>query len=154
MADCSEFCEFRAPIQIGDAAAVITVSAGSPDDVNDIFIFAEGCDCGYADLYEDSYCDTTEAGSVPNARVTDFGFEITRVPANHDLVIDAVERSVKLVGAGTDVQAGGLDVLSWAGVFEWIEAALGGCQRVCIDLTTAHTNADTRITVETYNRDL
>lgn len=156
-----ECCEFQAPILVGDTAAVITIRAGSPDFVDDIVIRAEGCDdgagnnCAYEDIYDDVYCDATEGGVYPNAKVSDVEYTINQIPPGHDLVIDAVERTVKLVESGTNHQVGGLEALSFNGLFEWIEASGGGCMRICIDATEAHTNADTVIvSVETLDREL
>lgn len=151
-----ECCEFTSPIMIGDSVAVITINAGSPDVVNDIAIYAEGCDCGYSDTYDDEYCDASEGGSFPNARITDTIYTLDELPAGHSLIIDAVERVIKVIVTDSDpeVQIGGLDALEFSGVFQWIESAFGGCQRVCIDGSDAHVNADTTIEVETYDREL
>ena len=154
-----ECCEYIAPLLLGDEVAVITINAGTPDAVSGIVIYAEGCDCSYADLYEDLYCDVTEGGAVPNARITDTIYEITNIPPNHTLVIDAVDRTVKLVQTGTDNQVGGIDAIAFMGLFDWIETAKGGCQRVCFDPQAANTNPGgggetaTTVMVETVDRE-
>jgi len=159
-----ECCEYIAPLLLGDEVAVITINAGTPDAVSGIVIYAEGCDdgtnnCGYQDTMEDIYCDVTSGGATPNARVTDTVYEITNIPPNHTLVIDAVDRTVKLVQTGTNNQVGGIDAIAFMGLFDWIEAAKGGCQRVCFDAAAANTNPGgggetaTTVMVETIDRE-
>lgn len=150
----SPCCEFTGPLLVGDTVPIITISAGTGGDVSGIFIQAEGCDCSYSDTYADMYCDVTEGGTYPNGRITDTEYEVLNIPAGHELVIDAVARTVRILESGTNNQVGGLDALAWEGLFEWIEAAKGGCQRVCIDSTTASVNADTTASVVTRDREL
>lgn len=144
---------FTAPIVLGDKAAIITINAGTPDAVNDIVINAEGCECAYQDLYEE-YCDPTEGGQYPNASIVDTEYTITNIPAGHSLVIDAVAREVKLLETGTTNQVGGLESLTFMGLFDWIEAARGGCVQICLDGSGAHTNPDTTIDIETFSKEL
>jgi hypothetical protein len=147
-------CDIVAPIRLGDSVAVITLVAGEPDPVSGIVFTAEGCDCGYAATYENIYCDVTEGGLYPHASITDTSYELISLPAEHSLVIDAVEREVRLIETDTGTQVGGIDSLDFSGIFEWIEAAKGGCVRVCIDPTNATLNADTTVAVQRYDREL
>lgn len=147
-------CEMTAPIVLGDSASVITINAGGPDAVTGIVIFAEGCGCGYQENYSDTYCDVTDGGANPDAAIVDTEYEIIEIPANSTLTIDAVERTVTLTETGTDNKIGGLDVMEWAGVFEWIEASKGGCIRICIDPGVANLNPDTTVSIDEYQREL
>lgn len=154
-----ECCEFTSPIVLGDTVSVITINAGSGDTVSDITIYAEGCgdgtnNCSYQDIYTDIYCDLTEGGTLPNAMVTDTIYEITQIPAGHSLIIDAVERTVRLMQTGTNNQIGGLETLEFTGLFEWITSSGGGCINVCIDGSEAATNPDTTVLIETVDREL
>lgn len=170
-----ECCEFTSPIVLGDTVSVITINAGSGDTVTDITIYAEGCgdgtnNCSYQDIYSgvacgppgsgctvpgtDIYCDLTEGGTLPNAMVTDTIYEITQIPAGHSLIIDAVERTVRLMQTGTNNQIGGLETLEFTGLFEWITSSGGGCINVCIDGSEAATNPDTTVLIETVDREL
>lgn len=153
-------CEFTAPIMLGDSVAVVTIEAGTPLDMENVVVVAEGCsfgtdNCAYQDTYDDVYCDITNGGAVPNARVPNVTLNIDLLPAGHVLTIDAVERTVVVTQDGT--QVGGVDAVSFIGLLPWIEAARGGCARVCIDATdwaTAVVNADTTVSVDVYDREL
>jgi hypothetical protein len=109
---------------------------------------------GYLMHNSDIYCDVTEGGLYPHASITDTSYELISLPAEHSLVIDAVEREVRLIETDTGLQVGGIDSLEFSGIFEWIEAAKGGCVRVCIDPTNATLNADTTVAVQRYDREL
>jgi len=139
-------CEFAGP-GIGDSSPVITVTTGG-SAATDVTIWAEGCECGYTDIYGE-YCDVTEGGVYPNASITDTEYRIADLPANSMLVIDAVEEKVTLTDDEGMVQTGGVEALEWAGIFEWIRAAKGGCQRVCVDVGSG--SADVEILV--YDRE-
>lgn len=154
MATCDISCQFDAPEIVGDAAAVITIRSGSPGIVDGLTIFAEGCDAGYNDVYSDSYSDPTQGGLFPSARVTDTSYTISAMPPNSTLVIDAVERRVTLTDSAGRIQVNDVDVLEWTGLFEWIEAAKGGCQALCVDVLGADTNIDTTVEISFYEREV
>lgn len=147
-------CDFDAPAMVGDMAAVITIVAGDGGEVSGIVIRAEYCSGGYVDAYSDSYSDPTSGGLFPYAMVTDTEYTIDNLPAGSTLIIDAVERVVTLTDSSGRGQLSSLDVLDWMGIFEWIEAAKGGCERVCIDVSGATLNADTTATITTVEREL
>lgn len=150
-------CEYTGPAIVGDTAAVITVYSGTGSAISGVDIYAEGCDgenCSYQDEYEDVYCDVTEGNLYPNARITDIVYTITDMPAEAILVIDAAERTVTLTDLSGNTDLSQLNVLDWNGLFEWIEAARSGCQRICIDTTGATINGDTDVVVTTYDREL
>lgn len=122
-------------------------------------ICAEGCDngtngCAYEDTYRDVYCDATEGGTYPNARVSDFCFTINDMPPDSILTIDSAEQSVTLTDETGRTNESQLDAMDWNGLFEWITAAGNGCQRICVDTSGAVTNAGTHWTISTFDREL
>lgn len=156
-------CEFVGAPVVGDTAAVIRVESGSPNNISGITFYAEGCDngtngCSYTDTYEvppaSGYCDATEGGTYPDATITDFSFTIIDMPPNSILTVDAAEQSVTLTDNTGNTHSSQLDVLEWAGLFEWIAAAKNGCQKICADTSGATLNGDTLIEVTTYDREL
>lgn len=107
-----------------------------------------------SDVYSDRYCDVEEAGAFPGATITDLSYTISDMPANHTLVIDAAEESVTLTNDNTGKQVGGIDVLDWIGLFEWIRAAKSGCQRICVGIDGATINeGSTDVKIETIDRE-
>lgn len=153
-------CEFTGAPVVGDTAAKIVIESGSPNEVDGLTFYAEGCsqvtddNCNYQEKYEDRYCDTTAGGTYPNARVTDITFTISNLPPDSILTIDAAEHSVTLTDETGNVAQSQLDVIDWSGLWEWIEAARNGCQRVCVDTGGATMNDDTTITITTFDREL
>lgn len=117
-------------------------------------MYAEGCDCGYVDIYDDIYCDPTEGGAFPGAMISDFSFTITDMPPNSILTIDSAEQSVSLTDITGNVYGSQFEVLDWHGLFEWITASRNGCERICVDTDGATLNGDTEISVSTYDREL
>lgn len=153
--DAGACCDFTAPDKVGDMVAVITIIAGSGNAVSGIIIRAESCVGGYVDVYSDLYGgDITDGGTDPFASVTDTQYTIDNLPAGSTLIIDAVERLVTLTDSAGRGQLSSLDVLDWVGVFEWIEAAKGGCERLCADVSGATLNADTELIIQMVEREL
>jgi len=144
-----ELCSVKAPI--ADHARVISVEYLGDQEVQSIATSTKTyIGEGYLMHNSDTYCDVTEGGVYPNASITDTEYRIADLPANSMLVIDAVEEKVTLTDDEGMVQTGGVEALEWAGIFEWIRAAKGGCQRVCVDVGAG--SADVEILV--YDREL
>lgn len=145
----------NAPAFVGDVAAVITISSGSPDPVTGIVLTSEGCGCSYSDsyaTYDPVYCDLTQGGDFPSAQAVSTQYTIESIPPNCELIIDAVEGTVRVV-QGSE-QVGGLDALSFEGLFEWMLASRGACMSVCADDSAADVNSDTTVKIESYVREL
>lgn len=151
MATC---CEFTGAPVVGDSAAVIRIESGTGGAISGITVYAEGCDCGYDNLYDDIYCDPTEGGLYPYATISDFSFIVNDMPEATILTIDSAEQSVKLTDITGNLHFSQFDVLDWHGLFEWVVAAKNGCQRICIDTAGATINGDTDISVSYYDREL
>lgn len=156
MAEC---CEFTGAAVVGDTAGVIRVESGSPNPVSGITFYAEGCsdgtdNCSYQSAYSDQYCDVTQGGAYPDASVSDFSFTINNMPPNSILTIDSAEHSVSLTDMTGNTNEGMFEVLDWDGLFEWIEAARNGCQRICYDDAGAESNANTLISVTFFDREM
>lgn len=152
-------CEFRGPLKVGDSAAIITIESGGPDPITGIKIYAELGDCGdgnggWSDTYSDSYSDPTDGGNYPGATITDTMYTITDMPANSTLIIDAAEQTVRFIDSSSGESLSTLDLLEWAGVFEWITTARYGCQLVCFDISEATYNSDTSVNVVSVGREL
>lgn len=148
-------CQMTAPVFIGDIASVITIGTGGPDPVSGIVISAEGCGCGYSDAYASYipvYCDATQGGLYPFAESTSTSYTVEELPPDADLIIDAVEGTVRLMQGMQ--QIAGLDALSFEGLFEWIRASRGGCVSICVDGSGAALNPDTTVKIESYVREL
>jgi len=144
-----ELCSVKAPI--ADHARVISVEYLGDQEVQSIATSTKTyIGEGYLMHNSDTYCDVTEGGVYPNASITDTEYRIADLPANSMLVIDAVEEKVTLTDDEGMVQTGGVEALEWAGIFEWIRAAKGGCQRVCVDVGSG--SADVEILV--FDREL
>lgn len=136
-------CEFYAPA-IGDAAAVIVIRTGDGAEVTGLVVYAEGCDEGYVDAYDDTY---------GMAGTTDTSYTISDLPANSTLTIDAVSETVTLTDDTGLVQLGGIDHLDWLNFFEWITATNKVCMSVCVDDSDASTNANTTVEISVYERE-
>lgn len=139
-------CEFTGA-DIGNSVPIITIISGTAA-VSGVVITADPC-AGFSDTYSDTYDDCAEGGSMTYAE-----YALDDVPAGHTLIIDAHERTVRLFESSTNQIVGGMDALSFLGLFDWIEAAGGCCARICANTDGATINAETTITVDVHDREL
>lgn len=103
---------------------------------------------GYLMHNSDSYDDCT-SGTMSAAE-----YLIESIPAGHTLVIDAHEKTVRVYQDGTNTVVGGMDALSFIGLFDWITAAGECCVSLCVDAENGLVNSNTTITANTYDREL
>lgn len=130
-------CSIAPSSIIGDAVVRITLRAGA------VGTSVRGVE----------FTATTDT-SCPSALDPDLSFTVDNLPQEAELVIDSSTRTVFATNAATGEAVGGMDVLSFEGLFDWLEAAQGEELCICVDATDAVLNPGTLLLIERIDREL
>lgn len=128
----SEECTFVGPT-VGDDAAIIRIEA---DSLLSSGTFIAEPAAGYVDVYEDAY------GPLGSSYAE---FEIESLPAGSALVIDSVRRTVYVVEQDTGQVIGGLEGLSYRGLWRYVTASKGASERVYFEGSGFRAQVTTRL---------
>jgi len=92
------------------------------------------------------------AGECPTDRAP-FAFCTVTLGPNRSLRIDSARREVTVTETSSGLVVGGMDALTFDGLFRWIEA--GACTTVCVTVGGgSFTDGDTTVTVTSVAREL
>lgn len=122
------------PEWTGDVAVVVEVTTG--DGVEGLTLSAA----------------VPVADECPTERAPFAACTVT-LPANRTLRVDAARREVTVTETSSGLVVGGMDALTFTGLFRWIE--VGACTTVCVTVGGGtFTDGDTTVTVTTVAREL
>lgn len=131
-------CEVEPGLTIGDAAVRITLRAGQVGtSVRDV-----------------TFTVHDDPASCPASGDPDFTFTVDNLPQEAELVIDSATRTVNATDPATGESVGGMDVLGFEGLFDWLETAQGESMCVCVDATAATLNPGTLLLIERIDREV
>jgi len=125
------------PTWTGDVAVVVEVTSGGPDPVTDIRLTV-------------AY---PVASECPTANPPFVDATVPSLPPNRTLRIDSARREVTVTETSSGRVVGGMDLLTFDGLWRWAE--IGACTTACVTVSfDGAYNADTHLTASTVEREL